>query len=356
MTSFIPRRYVPTGKTLGEGMGKVLLYRDSNLERDVVVKFIDNSREKYRLLDEIKAYQSIRSKHVAQIFDFFSDLKGEQLGIVLEYISGNDLISFSDSVIDTDRYLKTLFQIASGINDIHREGIIHRDIKPHNMRFDQEGLIKIFDFGLSRIAGKNDSTIGGFAGTYKFSAPELYYDDHTGETHFTSAVDVYSFGVTAWYISGMPLPQELCELPRSLDESPSFTNLPQTIPIKVAGILERCVAYAPQERPKMEDIVELISKYILFGKHRALVIANGKSFILNKVGQTIKVGGAQSVLLIKYDGLDFIVEGVLGRVLVNNTALIKGSVLPRNCVFTISQNNSIPQFVTFDVSNPEVLL
>jgi eukaryotic-like serine/threonine-protein kinase len=355
MTSRIPKRYMRTETVLGEGMGKVLLCKDSNLDRDVVVKFIDNPREKNRLLDEIKVYQNIRSKHVAQIFDFFSE--GDQLGIVLEYISGDDLISLADTILDKNKYLKILFQIASGISDIHRLGIIHRDIKPNNMKFDQEGLIKIFDFGLSRIAGKNDSTLGGFSGTYQFAAPELYGQDHTGETYFSNAIDVYSFGITAWYISGIPLPQQLSEIPRSLDDSPSFNSLPQGIPRKLADMLDLCVAYDPQERPKMEEIVELISKYLLFGKHRALVIADGKPFTLNKIGHVaIRVGGAQSILLIKYDGLEFIVEGVSSRVLVNNSELKEGSVLPKNCVFTISQHNSLPKFVTFDVSNPEVVL
>ena len=354
MTSCIPKRYIPTETVLPEGMGKVILCRDSNLDRDVIVKFIDNPRQKHRLLDEINVYQNIRSKHVAQIFDFFSDSKEDQIGIVLEYISGSDLISLSDTTLDKDRFLKILFQIASGINDIHRFGIIHRDIKPNNMKFDQEGLIKIFDFGLSRLSGKNDSTLGGFSGTYQFSAPELYEVDHTGETHFTSAVDVYSFGVTAWYISGKNLPEQLCELPPSFSNLPSFTSLPQLIPKKLADILDRCIAYDPLERPRMEEILELISKYLLYGKHRALVIAK-EPFILNKVGQTIRVGSVQNNLLIKYDGLDFIVEGVTGKVLVNNTELIKGSVLPKSCVFTILQDK-FRQFVTFDVSNPEVVL
>ena len=354
MTSCIPKRYIPTETVLAEGMGKVILCRDSNLDRDVIVKFIDNPRQKHRLLDEIKVYQNIRSKHVAQIFDFFSDSKGEQIGIVLEYISGSDLISLSDTILDKNQFLKILFQIASGINDIHRVGIIHRDIKPNNMKFDQEGLIKIFDFGLSRLSGKNDSTLGGFSGTYQFSAPELYEVDHTGETHFTSAVDIYSFGVTAWYISGKSLPEQLCEIPPSFSNLPSFTSLPQSIPKKIADILDCCIAYDPQERPRIEDILELISKYLLFGKHRALVIAK-EPFILNKIGQTIRVGSAQNSLLIKYDGLDFIVEGVTGKVFVNNLELIKGSVLPKSCVFTILQDNS-RQFVTFDVSNPEVVL
>jgi len=356
MTSCIPKRYIPTKTVLAEGMGKVILCRDSNLERDVVIKFIDNPRQKHRLLDEIKVYQNIRSKHVAQIFDFFSDSKGEQIGIVLEYISGSDLISLSDTTLDKDQFLKILFQIALGINDIHRFGIIHRDIKPNNMKFDQEGLIKIFDFGLSRLSRKNDSTLGGFSGTYQFSAPELYEVDHAGETHFTNAVDVYSFGVTAWYISGKNLPEQLCELPPSFSNLPSFTSLPQLIPVKIADILDRCIACDPQERPTMEEVLKLISKYLLFGRHRALVIANSKPYNLDKVGQIIRVGGTQSGLLIKYDGLDFIIEGVLGTVLVNNSLLSEGSILPKSCVFTIRQDNSAPQFVTFDVSNPEVLL
>ena len=219
-----------------------------------------------------------------------------------------------------------------------------------------ETLPKIFDFGLSRIAGKNDSTLGVGLGTYPFSAPELYQPDHTGETHFTNAVDIYSFGVTAWYISGVPLPQHLSEVCR-LYNPLSFNVLPQEIPKELAKILDRCVAYDPQERPKIEEIVELIGKYLLFGKHRALalVLENSKTFTLNKMGQTIRVGDGQSGLLIKYDGLEFIVEGLLGIVLANNSVLNQGSIIPKSCVLTIVKGIS-KKYVTFDISNPEVLL
>jgi eukaryotic-like serine/threonine-protein kinase len=172
MSNGIPPRYIPTGTVFSGGMGEVLICKDEILEREVAIKFIQDVKDQRRLFDEIAALQKIRSKHVVQIFDVFLNDIDRKVGIVQEYVSGKDLVSFcSGKVLSIDEYLKILYQIASGVSDIHDQGLIHRDIKPSNMKFDQSSIIKIFDFGLARFSGQNDSTLG-FAGTPGFAAPE----------------------------------------------------------------------------------------------------------------------------------------------------------------------------------------
>jgi serine/threonine-protein kinase len=122
MSNGIPPRYVPTGKVLTGGMGEVLICQDTSLEREVAIKFIQNVGDQRRLFDEIAALQKIRSKHVVQIFDVFLNEVDRRIGIVQEYISGNDLTSFSEKKsISLNEYLKVLYQISSGISDIHAQ-------------------------------------------------------------------------------------------------------------------------------------------------------------------------------------------------------------------------------------------
>ncbi len=137
MSNGIPPRYVPTGKILTGGTGEVLICQDTSLERDVAIKFIQNVENQRRLFDEIAALQKIRSKHVVQIFDVFLNEVDRRIGIVQEYISGGDLVSFAErGSISLNEYLKVIYQIASGISDIHAQGLIHRDVKPNNIKFD----------------------------------------------------------------------------------------------------------------------------------------------------------------------------------------------------------------------------
>jgi len=286
MSSGIPSRYVPTGQVLTGGMGKVLVCEDTNLERQVAIKFIQDVRDQRRLFDELTALQKIRSKHVVQIFDVFLNEADRRVGIVQEYVSGDDLHSFADrSSLLIDEYLKVLYQISSGISDLHAQGLIHRDIKPNNMKFDQANIIKIFDFGLARFSGKDDSTVG-FIGTEGFAAPELY---RSGFVPFTNAVDTYAFGITAWYLSGEEIPNALLRRPPHLATIPSFSSIPLGIPDAIVKVLDRTLTADASERPAMSEIKDILGNYLLHGKHRGLLVYESETYTLETINQRVKL-------------------------------------------------------------------
>ena len=198
--SNLPDRYVLTGDSASGGFGKVVFCHDTHLDRPVAIKSIKDVSEKHRIIDELNALMQLRSKHVVQVFDRVIG-NDEAISIIEEFVDGDDLDVLLNKSKPKD-YLKTLWQIASGIADIHSVGVIHRDIKHNNMKIDKEGIVKIFDFGLSRNTGKNAETIG-FKGTFGYAAPELF---KSGHVEFTQAVDTYAFGVIAIYLSGLTLP------------------------------------------------------------------------------------------------------------------------------------------------------
>ena len=356
MSSGIPSRYVPTGQVLTGGMGVVLICQDTNLERQVAIKFIQNVRDQRRLFDELAALQKIRSKHVVQIFDVFLNEADRRVGIVQEYVSGDDLQSFAyRSSFSIDEYLKVLYQISSGISDIHAQGLIHRDIKHNNMKFDQANIIKIFDFGLARFSGKDDSTVG-FVGTEGFAAPELY---RWGFVPFTNAVDTYAFGITAWYLSGVEIPKALLKKPPHLATIPSFSSIPLGIPDAIVKVLDRTLTEDATERPAMSEIKDILGNYLLHGKHRGLLVYRDKTYTLEKINQVVKLGVEKyGSIHIKYDGFNFLVDAVNGSVLVNNQLVQENQALPKSCVITLGdKSGGRPRlFMTFDISNPEVVL
>jgi eukaryotic-like serine/threonine-protein kinase len=300
--------------------------------------------------------QRIRSKHVVQIFDLFLNESDRKVGIVQEYISGEDLVHTSENkLLSVEEYLKILYQISSGISDIHDQGLIHRDIKLNNIKVDESNIVKIFDFGLARVENKNDSTLG-FRGTIGFAAPELY---QSGLVSFTNAVDTYAFGITAWYLSGEKVPETLLKMPLNNTKTRSFSSLKIDIPDAIVSLLDRSISENPSDRPLMSEIKALLGKYLLRGKHRALIIYGTKTYVLEKIDQVIKLDvHSHGSLHIKYDGLNFLVEVAIGSIFANNKLINRGQLLPKNCVITLGDTarGADRLFVTFDISNPEVVL
>ena len=248
----LPDRYIFSGRVLEGGQGTVYVCRDEHLVRDVAFKIMQDIDDISRLLDEISALQSIRSKHVVEIYDIIIEDKNKEVevGIIEEFLPGDDLWDYYETGPSDNDILQTLYQVASGINEIHNAGIIHRDIKPNNMKFNIENLVKIYDFGLARKEGVSDDTIG-FKGTHGFAAPELYAG---GKLHFTKKIDVYAFGASAWLLMTGQHPPELKKKPPVV-LSTQIKKVRPTLPREVAEILDKTLNIDPDERPNMGNYV-----------------------------------------------------------------------------------------------------
>lgn len=335
------------------GMATVFKCTDSVLERSVALKVIPRNLHQRRLKDELEALFKIRSKHVVQVYDVCMD--ATSVGIIQEYVDGKDLSSADLAPTDCESYLLMLWQISSGISDIHDAGLIHRDIKPNNMKIDDnEGILKIFDFGLAREDGPEAATVG-FVGTPGFSAPEQYI----AGTQFTQGIDTFAFGSVALHYALQSRCAELAESPpHSFSENP-FKNLPFDIPDEVADLLYRCLDHVISQRPAMRTVCKAITKHLLFNRHRALVVLNGKASYLDCDRTSVKLNyGTVANVEITYDGLSFLVSEVTGDVFVNNAKVDVGYILPGACVLTLGGPELERQraYVTFDLSNPEIVV
>jgi serine/threonine-protein kinase len=389
----LPKRYITSGNSASGGQGEVGIYQDTHLDRQVAIKSIKDISEQHRIIDELNALMQLRSKHVVQVFDRVIGNEGT-ISIIEEFIDGVDLVDLFASTIpkhegnpkylrsliqlEKDRptiikyesilgndtftasmlrnYLKILWQIASGIADIHSVGVIHRDIKPNNMKVDKEGIVKIFDFGLSRNAGK-DAKTQGFKGTFGYAAPELF---KLGYVEFTQSVDTYAFGIIAIYLSGLTLPDEL----RSIPPKPiSAINLPFELPIEVlfdfAALIKNCLAFNPDERPSMVKVRNEIARYLLKDKHQALAVYNNQPYVFNADNRAVPLNmSGVGNLTIKYDGFRFYISEISGEVFINNLPALIDQEIPESSVVTFggAYRGSSRRYITFDISNPEVVL
>ena len=179
-------------------MGEVNECIDRNSSRKVMLKRVFKTTDIPRLVDEQKALIQLRSKHVIQLLDVVAfSWKSETITcLVLEHIDGEDLDKLTFKP-DTE-FHKVLWQIASGLSDIHDARVIHRDIKPQNIRKDRSGIIKIFDFGLARevaVDNKTKSVIG----TMGYMAPELFGASTAFHSPLRSMLTC--LGVQPWHFS-----------------------------------------------------------------------------------------------------------------------------------------------------------
>ncbi len=346
----LPDRYQLTGVSNGGGMGDIYECTDTHLKRLVVVKTLKDGEEARRLLDEIKALLKLRSKHVVQLYDVITVTEGllNKTALVLEHIEGRDLRV--GSVASGEEHLNTLWQIASGLVDIHSEGVIHRDIKPNNIRVDADHVIKILDFGLARDTGADAKTLS-IIGTPVYMAPELWKNSSVS---FDQAIDVYAFGVMALTLINAQIPEELKQRPPIPLATGTLKGIFTDMPSDVIEVLEKCISNEPKSRPTMRTVESILRRYLLQYKHRALLILGNKTHEINvrKPSANITIGTIGTIG-IHYDGLQFKVTNRTGTVFVNNMVININDELPKCCVITFGQTNR--RFVTFDVSNPEVM-
>ncbi len=344
----IANRYLPTGNAAWGGMAEVHECEDQNLSRTVMLKRVSNAADLPRLMDEQKALLKLRSKHVVQLLDVvsFAHNGNDIRCLVLENITGTDLdkIQFAPDVT----YQKTLWQIASGVADIHRAGVIHRDIKPNNIRRDANGVIKIFDFGLAREIGIDNKTKS-ITGTAGYMAPELF---GSTEISFSPAVDTFAFARTALSLLGIQ-PQNA--KPVAVAAGSIIKALP-TLNIAVATALETCLSLNPADRPSMQSMVDVLARDFLRDKHRARI---GTASQANEINATHRMANLNfpgvGNIAVQYDGNNFSITSVTGDVFINNVRGQVGMQMLSSCVITLGTEGGRRAFVTFDVSRPEVM-
>lgn len=346
-----PDRYSYTGERLSGGQGYVYICNDSDLERDVAVKVVSAPNDLNALRQELAVLAAIRSAHVAEIYDLLEAQSGKHIGLVEQYVSGSHLSELVGKCTH-DGFMNTVYQICRGVHDIHAINRVHRDLKPNNIRFDQEGVLKILDFGISRELEEEGQTTHG-KGTHPYIAPELY----TLPASYTKAVDVYAIGVIAHELAFGKLEQCLKTTPPQVSGSPKkFSSSSLGIGPEICDLLDRALNSKPAKRPKSADLKDALERRIVFGRHRATIRSGNKSTLLGETHKSAELKSHDCSLTIVYDGLRFTVASISGNVDINNISAQVGQELPSSCVVTMNTNSGTRDFITVDMSHPGIIL
>jgi len=242
-------------RKLGEGgMSYVYLAEDILLGRHVAVKvlrepYADDEQFRRRFLREAQAVSLLSHPNIVTLFD--TGMHEGAPYLVFEYVSGHTLKDEirSRGPLPLEEVLAIGDQVLRALTHAHNRGIIHRDIKPHNILLTPDGTAKVSDFGIARALGGDTLTESGtFLGSAHYFSPE----QAKGEA-ITPASDVYAFGVVLYEMLTGVLPftgdSPVTVALKHMEAYPPFVRERRSeVPTALDNVVRRAMAKYPQNR------------------------------------------------------------------------------------------------------------
>jgi serine/threonine protein kinase/Tol biopolymer transport system component len=259
------------------GMGEVYRARDTRLNRTVAIKvlpshFADEPTVRQRFEREAHAVSSLNHPHICTLYDI-----GRQDGVdflVLELLEGETLAArIEKGALPLDQALRYAAQIADALDRAHRQGVVHRDLKPGNIMLTKDGA-KLLDFGLAKMQNQpaDDETVtkaltaqGTILGTFQYMAPEqLEGKDADART------DIFAFGAVLYEMvtgrrafAGKTQASVIAAILAA--DPPPLSTLQATCPPALEHLVKTCLAKDPEDRRQTIHDVKLELKWIAEG-------------------------------------------------------------------------------------------
>ena len=251
-------RYQVVRKLGAGGMANVYLAEDQELGRRVAIKILNERHandEQFveRFRREAKNAAALSHPNIVSIYD-----RGEAEGtyyIAMEYLDGRSLkeLILSRGPAPLNVAIEYVRQILSALRFAHRHGIVHRDIKPHNVLVDAEGRVKVTDFGIARAGASQMTEAGSIVGTAQYLSPE-----QARGTNVDQRSDLYSLGIVLYELLTGTLPfngDTPVEIAmKHLSQTPELPSvLRPELPRELDLVVTRALAKDPDERYQSAD-------------------------------------------------------------------------------------------------------
>ncbi len=256
-TTMIAGRYRLEGRLGVGGMSTVHLAFDQRLERSVAIKLLaehlaDDPAFVSRFRREALAAARLVHPNIVQVFDFGFDEGSHQHFIVMEHVNGNSCAELlrDRGHLDVEQAVDIVCQACRGLEYAHRNGVVHRDVKPGNLLVSDADVVKLADFGIARAADQSSITqVGSVLGTAAYLSPEQARGEEAGPR-----ADLYSLGVVTYQLLSGRLPYEagsLSELAlKQQREAPMpLQDLNPRVPPELAYAVTTALAIDQEHRP-----------------------------------------------------------------------------------------------------------
>jgi predicted Ser/Thr protein kinase len=249
------------------GMGVVYEAVDEDLERAVALKVLPSSvtrddERRARFLREARAAAAVTHRTIAVVHEVGED--DGRVFLAMELIRGENLAARIDrGALDIDEAMAIAIDMAAGLAKAHGAGVVHRDLKPSNVMLDEDGAVKLLDFGLAKRFDESAAEssaeqeqaptvsaiteAGRVLGTPGYMAPEQAEGLAVGPT-----ADVFAFGTTLYEMlagrmafGGGSIARRIAA---TLESEPEPLS-DHAVPVEVAALVASCLAKSPSERP-----------------------------------------------------------------------------------------------------------
>jgi serine/threonine protein kinase len=282
------------------GMGTVFKARHRRMKRVVALKvlsaaFSENDLYVRRFQREVETIASLGHPNIVMAYDADEAEVGHFL--VMEFVDGRDLAARVETggALTVPGAIDCVLQTARGLAYAHSQGIIHRDIKPHNLLLDSHGVVKITDLGLARLSRDAEAqamtqvtSAGGVIGTVDYMSPEQAVDSTT----LDHCSDIYSLGCTLYYLlTGQPPyrgPTVMAILLKHREAPiPSAALWRPDVPPELDQLINRMLAKRPEDRlqPMFEVVAALEAIAAQLGPDTGTDVSRGATVELSSLGE-----------------------------------------------------------------------
>ncbi len=321
-------RYRVVGLLGKGGMGEVYRADDLKLRQPVALKFLPAALSKdapklERFHHEVRVARQVSHPNVCRVYDI-GEADGQHF-ISMEYIDGEDLASVLRRMgrPSTDKAVQIARQLCAGLAAAHDKGVLHRDLKPHNVMIDGRGMVRVTDFGLAGFvedfAGRDVA-----AGTPAYMAPE-----QLAGREVSVKSDIYSLGLVLFELfAGQRLfegaTREQIERLRSTTPT-TLSGLAEDIDPAVERVIQRCLEIEPSARPSSALAV---AAALPGGDPLAAALAAGETPDPSMVAAAGEVGGLRPAVAVPC--LLGVLIGIAAVATLNNsTKLFRQVSLPK---------------------------